>query len=70
MTTTQWDIVRRMGFGKILKLKVDEIKSVLGHFVVDRLDTKNMVIRLANKRSRLTRIRYENCWSYHVGELG
>ncbi|MFS7990023.1 hypothetical protein Hanom_Chr11g01053921 [Helianthus anomalus] len=49
MTTTQRNIVRRMGFGKILKLKVDLIKSALGHFVVDRLDTKNMVIRLGEQ---------------------
>ncbi|KAM0050925.1 hypothetical protein Hdeb2414_s0007g00229401 [Helianthus debilis subsp. tardiflorus] len=49
MTTTQRNIVRRMGFGKILKLNVDEIKSVLGHFVVDHLDTKNMVIRLGKQ---------------------
>ncbi|MFS8008116.1 hypothetical protein Hanom_Chr14g01268951 [Helianthus anomalus] len=49
MTTTQRNIVRRLCFSKILKLKVDEIKSVLGHFVVGRLDTKHMGIRLGEQ---------------------
>ncbi|MFS8021567.1 hypothetical protein Hanom_Chr16g01428921 [Helianthus anomalus] len=42
-----------MGFSKILKLKVDEIKSVLGHFVVDRLDTRNTVIRLGEQTTKV-----------------
>ncbi|KAK9050809.1 hypothetical protein SSX86_030221 [Deinandra increscens subsp. villosa] len=44
LTNPMRAIVRRMGFGKILTLKLDNIPQKLGHFVVDKLDTKRMVI--------------------------
>ncbi|KAK9049270.1 hypothetical protein SSX86_031763 [Deinandra increscens subsp. villosa] len=44
LTNPMRAIVRRMGFGKILTLKIDNIPQKLGHFVVDKLDTKRMVI--------------------------
>ncbi|KAD6795553.1 hypothetical protein E3N88_06449 [Mikania micrantha] len=41
----QRDLVRSMGFGKLLSFNVSGIPSKLGHYVVDNLDTSRMVIK-------------------------
>ncbi|MFS7966935.1 hypothetical protein Hanom_Chr09g00779831 [Helianthus anomalus] len=40
------DVVRSLGFGKILSFQVDGIPSKLGHFIVDNFDPKAMAINL------------------------
>ena len=40
LTKQQRNIVRRMGFGKLLSLKVEKINSRLAHFVVEKFDPK------------------------------
>ncbi|KAJ0606844.1 hypothetical protein HanHA89_Chr03g0089731 [Helianthus annuus] len=45
LTEKQRKIVRKMGFGKILSLKVDTIPGKVAHFVVDQFDPNTMEIK-------------------------
>ncbi|KAK9076004.1 hypothetical protein SSX86_004334 [Deinandra increscens subsp. villosa] len=45
LTERQREEVASMGFGKLLRFKVAGVPGKLGHFVVDNLDTNEMVIR-------------------------
>ncbi|MFS7936497.1 hypothetical protein Hanom_Chr05g00416281 [Helianthus anomalus] len=53
LTRWQRNVVRKMGFGKILKLKVSDINASLAYFVVDRLDTVKMEINLGDRQIKI-----------------
>ncbi|KAM0026531.1 hypothetical protein Hdeb2414_s0020g00559231 [Helianthus debilis subsp. tardiflorus] len=49
----QRNVVRRMGLGKILNLKVSDINASLAYFVIDRLDTEKMEINLGDRQIKV-----------------
>ncbi|KAI3795276.1 hypothetical protein L1987_37927 [Smallanthus sonchifolius] len=49
MSEKQKVAVKKMGFGNLLKLKIDGIPKKLGHFVIDSFDESIMGIRLPGK---------------------
>jgi hypothetical protein len=46
MSKAQKESVRKMGFGKMLSMKVDGVPAKLGYFLVEKLNTEKMVIDL------------------------
>ncbi|MFS7908123.1 hypothetical protein Hanom_Chr01g00079501 [Helianthus anomalus] len=55
LTRWQRNVVRRMGFGKILILRVSDVNAQLAYFVVDRLDTEKMEINLADRKIKVNK---------------
>ncbi|MFS8002094.1 hypothetical protein Hanom_Chr13g01198061 [Helianthus anomalus] len=53
LTRWQRNMVHKMGFGKILKLKVSDINALLAYFVVDRLDTEKMEINHGDRQIKV-----------------
>ncbi|MFS8002093.1 hypothetical protein Hanom_Chr13g01198051 [Helianthus anomalus] len=53
LTRWQRNVVRKMGFGKILKLKVSDVNASLAYFVVNRLDTKNTEINHGDQQIKI-----------------
>ncbi|KAI3676169.1 hypothetical protein L1987_85769 [Smallanthus sonchifolius] len=51
----QKDCVRAMGFEKMLSFNVDGIPGLLGHYVVDNLDTKSMTVKLERCSIKITK---------------
>ncbi|MFS8009077.1 hypothetical protein Hanom_Chr14g01280291 [Helianthus anomalus] len=47
MSNKQKQTVQNMGFGSILKIKTDSIPGRLAHFVVDKFNQRDMVIKLS-----------------------
>ncbi|KAF5805714.1 hypothetical protein HanRHA438_Chr05g0222121 [Helianthus annuus] len=47
--------VKQMGFERMLSLTIDGIPGMLGHYVVDRLDTKRMCIDIENASIKITK---------------
>ncbi|KAI3797271.1 hypothetical protein L1987_32526 [Smallanthus sonchifolius] len=55
LSDKQLDCVRAMGFGKMLSFNVDGILGLLGHYVVDNLDTESMTIKLERGSIQITK---------------
>ncbi|KAL8204828.1 hypothetical protein R6Q57_010451, partial [Mikania cordata] len=53
LTANQKEIVKKMGFGKLLHLDIEEIPSKLGYFVVDCFDCNNMVMLVGGHKVKV-----------------
>ncbi|KAL4562074.1 hypothetical protein LXL04_034265 [Taraxacum kok-saghyz] len=54
MSANQRDAVSDMGFGAFLDMKMEKIPAKLGHFLVENLDDKNLVLRTGKRDIQLT----------------
>ncbi|MFS8031116.1 hypothetical protein Hanom_Chr17g01541971 [Helianthus anomalus] len=55
LTRRQRNVVRSMGFGKILNLRVSDVNAQLAYFVVDSLDTDKMEINVGDRKIRVNK---------------
>ncbi|MFS7918503.1 hypothetical protein Hanom_Chr03g00201951 [Helianthus anomalus] len=70
LTRWQRNVVRKMGFEKILHLKVSEVNAKLAYFVVDRLDTENMEINLGDRKIKVDNKAIVKYWVYLMEVYG
>ncbi|KAL4574180.1 hypothetical protein LXL04_021006 [Taraxacum kok-saghyz] len=54
MSADQRDAVAEMGFGAFLDMKMEQCPAKLGHFLVENLDDKNLVLRTGKRDIKLT----------------
>ena len=54
MNADQRDAVADMGFGAFLNMKMEQSPAKLGHFLVENLDDKNLVLRTGKQDIQLT----------------
>ncbi|KAL4590128.1 hypothetical protein LXL04_003048 [Taraxacum kok-saghyz] len=54
MSANQRDAVSDMGFGAFLDMKMEQVPAKLGHFLVENLDDKNLVLRTGKRDIQLT----------------
>ncbi|KAL8249270.1 hypothetical protein R6Q59_006138, partial [Mikania micrantha] len=53
LTANQKEVVKKMGFGKLLYLDIEEIPSKLGYFVVDCFDCNNMEMLVGSHKVKV-----------------
>ncbi|KAL8251072.1 hypothetical protein R6Q59_034765 [Mikania micrantha] len=53
LTANQNEVVKKMGFGKLLYLDIEEIPSKQGYFVVDFFDCNNMEMLVGNHKIKV-----------------
>ncbi|KAL4574995.1 hypothetical protein LXL04_021835 [Taraxacum kok-saghyz] len=54
MSADQRDAVSDMGFGAFLDMKMEQVPAKPGHFLVENLDDKNLVLRIVKRYIQLT----------------